>query len=155
MPSSTILDQIFNMLGIDTNILLYAVLEECPHHDAACTYLEGLQNNTRVAIAELVLVELYLALRNPTLFSSPLGAKEAVEVCRIFRDHPCWQLVENAKVMDEVWEEASQHNFARRRIFDLRLAKTLQAHGVTEFATANTKDFQDIGFHKVWNPLLH
>jgi len=25
--------------------------------------------------------------------------------------------------------------------------------GVTDFATANTKDFQGMGFLKVWNPL--
>ena len=26
-------------------------------------------------------------------------------------------------------------------------------HGVTEFATANVKDFQGFGFTRVWNPL--
>jgi hypothetical protein len=29
----------------------------------------------------------------------------------------------------------------------------LQHHGVTEFATVNTADFRDLGFHRVWNPL--
>lgn len=30
----------------------------------------------------------------------------------------------------------------------------LRHHGVTELATANTKDFADFGFDRVWNPLL-
>lgn len=143
------------MLGIDTNILLYAISESSLEHKRARNYLISLENNTEVVIAELVLVELYVALRNPALFSSPFKAQEAVALCSAFRDHPHWQLVENAKVMDSVWKEASQHHFARRRIFDLRLAKTLQCHGVTHFATANIKDFENFGFHKVWNPLLN
>ena len=141
------------MLSIDTNILFYSMVKTASYHDAACSYLEGLGDCTDVAIAELVLVELYLLLRNPKLLSSPLGASEAVRVCDIFRKHPSWQLIENADIMDSVWKTASQHGFARRRIIDLRLAKTLQAHGVTEFATANEKDFQNFGFDKVWNPL--
>lgn len=30
---------------------------------------------------------------------------------------------------------------------------TLIHQGVTEFATANVKDFEALGFQKVWNPL--
>jgi len=44
--------------------------------------------------------------------------------------------------------------FARRRLFDTRTALSLRHHGVTEFATANVKDFGDFGFTRVWNPLL-
>ena len=30
---------------------------------------------------------------------------------------------------------------------------TMTAQGVTEFATVNVKDFDGLGFRKVWNPL--
>ena len=40
----------------------------------------------------------------------------------------------------------------RRTIIDTRLALTLLHHGVTEFATANTRHFQEFGFSRVWNP---
>jgi hypothetical protein len=56
--------------------------------------------------------------------------------------------------MKEVLPIAEKEGFARRRIFDVRLTKTLQAHGVTEFATANTKNFEGLGFQRVWNPLV-
>ena len=29
----------------------------------------------------------------------------------------------------------------------------MRAQGVTEFAMANVKDFEGLGFRKVWNPL--
>lgn len=141
------------MIGIDTNILLYARLAGNPFHDRAEEFLEGLADNPDVVIAELVLVEFYLALRNPAIIDAPLSARAAAQECQIFRRHPRWQLVENAEVMEKVWEIAAVRNFARRRIIDARLAKTLMAYGVTEFATANTRDFEDFGFARVWNPV--
>ena len=49
---------------------------------------------------------------------------------------------------------AAQPGLARRRIYDNRTALTLRAFGITEFATANAKDFEEFGFAKVWNPVL-
>jgi hypothetical protein len=40
-----------------------------------------------------------------------------------------------------------------RRIIDARLGFTLRHHGVNQLATVNTKDFQEFGFQRVWNPL--
>ena len=141
------------MIGIDTNILIYARVADSPWHSKAAAFLESLRENSNVAIAELELVEFYLALRNPAILSPPLGAAEAVAECQILRCHPRWALVENAEVMSLIWSEAAQPNFARRRIIDLRLARTLQAHGVTDFATANVRDFEGLGFVRVWNPI--
>jgi hypothetical protein len=63
-------------------------------------------------------------------------------------------LSDNAEVMGAVWQDAAMTGFARRRIIDVRLARTLLAHGVTEFATVNERDFQGLGFVRVWNPLV-
>ncbi len=38
--------------------------------------------------------------------------------------------------------------------FCQRAVHTLLQQGVTEFATVNLKDFQDLGFERVWNPLI-
>jgi toxin-antitoxin system PIN domain toxin len=142
------------MIGIDTNILAYARIESSSSHKAAVRFLEGIGSSQEVVISELVLMELYLLLRNEKVLSPPLSAAEAVNECHILRAHPRWQLVDAADVMKEVWRLAAQEGFARRRIFDVRLAKTLQSHGVTEFATANAKDFEGLGFERVWNPLI-
>lgn len=105
-------------------------------------------------ICELVLTEVYTLLRNPAVMSGrPLSESAAVNVVQRFRHHPRWRLVENASIMDQVWECAREKDFPRRRIFDARIALTLIHHGVTEFATANLKDFQLFAFQKVWNPM--
>jgi len=141
------------MISVDTNILLYAQNVDCPENSHALTFLQDIACLESVVICELVLVELYLLLRNPAVLTSPLPASDAVAVCTAFRTNSKWRLVENAPVMPAVWEAARTEQFARRRIIDLRLALTLQHHGVTEFATANIKDFQDVGFERVWNPV--
>lgn len=141
------------MISVDTNILLYAQNADCPEHGSARAFLEGIAGSQDVAICELVLVELYLLLRNPAVLSQPLGPAEAAAMCRGYRDNPHWRLVESAPVMGAVWGAAGGAGFARRRIIDLRLALTLQHHGVTELATANVRDFEGLGFARVWNPV--
>jgi toxin-antitoxin system PIN domain toxin len=141
------------MISVDTNILLYAQNADCPEHGAAWAFLEEIGPRQDVAICELVLVELYLLLRNPAVVKQPLEPGEAAEVCRGYRSNPRWRLIDSAPVMERVWDAAGGPEFARRRIIDLRLALTLQHHGVTELATANVKDFEGLGFARVWNPV--
>ncbi len=141
------------MIGIDTNILAYARIGTAPEHPTAARFLEELWDNREVVISELVLVELYILLRNERILTPALSAGEAVRECNVIRAHPHWQLVDSADVMNEVWSSVARFESGRRHIFDIRLAKTLQAHGVTEFATANLKDFENLGFKRVWNPL--
>ena len=141
------------MIGIDTNIFAYARIASAPMHKEALAFLNSIAECPDVVVSELVLTEFYLLLRNEKILETPLSASEAVAECQIFRAHPRWQLVDSAEVMKEVWPIAASDGFARRRIFDVRLAKTLQAHGVKEFATANVRDFEGLGFRKVWNPL--
>jgi len=94
------------------------------------------------------------ALAQPAVISPPLEPAQAVEEIEVFRRHPHWQLMDAAAIMEKVWPEAARPGFPRRRLFDLRLAFTMQSHGVTDFATANVKDFEGVGFTRVWNPLL-
>ena len=141
------------MISVDTNILLYAQNADCPENGPARGFLQELAGSQDVVISELVLVELYILLRNPAVLPRPLGPGEAADTCRSYRTNPRWRLVENAPVMEGVWAVAGEPGFARRRIIDLRLARTLQHHGVTRLATANVKDFEGLGFEHVWNPL--
>ncbi len=141
------------MISIDTNLLLYSLNRDCPEHDAARRFVQVCAGRSDVAIAELVLLELYVLLRNPAVVGRPLEAEEAALACLPFRTHPRWALIENAPVMSEVWEVAARPDTARRRVFDARIAFTLRHHGVRELATRNTRDFSDFGFERVFNPL--
>ncbi|TDU66063.1 toxin-antitoxin system PIN domain toxin [Prosthecobacter fusiformis] len=141
------------MLSFDTNLAVHAANSASPFHAKAADFIKSLVTRKDVAICELVLVELYLKLRNEKIFSRPLSAEKAAAVCQSYRKNRAWLLIESAPVMDDVWQQAAGSQFAFRRIIDLRLALTLRHHGVTEFATANEKDFQNLGFSRIWNPL--
>jgi toxin-antitoxin system PIN domain toxin len=140
--------------AIDTNILLYALNASVPEHAAARRFLDDRRGDPDTVLSELVLVELYVLLRNPAVVQRPLGASAAAAVVERLRRHPAWQLVDHDPgVMDEVWAAAAAADFARRRIFDVRLAKGLVRRGVTRFATRNVRDFEGLGFTEVFDPI--
>jgi toxin-antitoxin system PIN domain toxin len=145
------------MISLDTNILFPLVVLDHPAHGRAVDFAGPLHDQDEVVISELVLLELYNLLRNTTVMTRPLGASEAAEVCEAFRRHPRWQLVglppDSRLFHDAFWPRLRTRDFARRRAFDWRLALSLLCHGVTAFATVNTRDFEGFGFEKVWNPV--
>ena len=145
------------MLSIDANLLLYAFNNASPWHDDARDWLTSIQRDEDVAISELILAEFYGLLRNPAVLKHPLPAGEAVEVIQTYRTHPRWRLIgfptESRPLHDTLWQRARAKDFAFRKLYDTRSALTMTAQGVTEFATVNVKDFEGLGFRKVWNPL--
>lgn len=141
------------MLSFDTNLVIYAANADASEQPAAVGFLQSLVKRQDVVVCELMLVEVYLKLRNARILRHPLDASAASAHCQAFRANANWQLVESAPVMAEVWKLAAQRNFALRRIIDARLALTLRHHGVTEFATSNVKYFDGFDFARVWNPL--
>lgn len=145
------------MLSIDTNILFHGFNQDSPSHVRAFAWLTSIAGDEDVAISELVLAEFYGLLRNPAALKLPLAADEAVEVVQTYRRHPRWRLIgfpiESRPLHDALWQRARAKDFAFRRIYDARSALTMTAQGVTELATVNVKDFEGMGFRKVWNPL--
>ncbi len=146
------------MLSIDSNLLLYACNTASPWHAAASAWLNSIQRSEDVAISEFLLAEFYGLLRNPAVLKHPLDAAEAVEVIQAYRRHPRWRLlgfpVESRSLHDALWEKARENGFAFRRLYDARSALTMMAQGVTEFATVNVRDYEGLGFRRVWNPLV-
>lgn len=145
------------MLSVDTNILLSAVDTGNAEHPKSARFLNGLEARDDVVLSELVLLELYVLLRNPAVLVRPLGASAAVSVCQAFRNHPRWQVIgfpESSRAFhDAFWPRLAEKTLARRRAYDWRIALTLLRQGVQEFATVNTKAFEGFGFTRVWNPL--
>jgi uncharacterized protein len=145
------------VLSIDTNLLFYAQVEDCPEHTAARHFVLEAGRREDALISEFVLVELYRLLRNPVVVKRPLPAPDAVAVIEAYRQHPRWRLAgftsDSRSLHDALWKRAAAPAFGYRRIFDARLALTLRHHGVSEWATTNVRDFEGFGFTRVWNPL--
>jgi len=145
------------MTSCDTKILFIALESSRPGHAAARRFLDGRRNDSEFALCELVLLELNTLLRNPAVARKPLGPAAATSLIGELRANPRWDTLDYpgpaAGIMDKLWKLSAGDSFGRRRVFDARLALTLCHHGVSEFATANEKDFRDCGFERVWNPL--
>jgi toxin-antitoxin system PIN domain toxin len=145
------------VIAFDTNILFPLVVSDHPDHDAVSEFIRSLDGRDDVALSEFALVELYGLLRQPAVMRKPLGPAPAAGVCTALRKHPRWRLLgfpgDSAALHRALWEQAARPGFAKRRIYDARLALCLLAQGVREFATANVKDFAGLGFRRVFNPL--
>jgi toxin-antitoxin system PIN domain toxin len=145
------------MISCDTNVLFAALDSASEYHSAASAFLQQMSDSDRFGVCELVLVELYGLLRNPVVSKQVYDASEAAQVVQRFRSHRRWGVFDypgpQVDIMNRLWTLAAQPAFPYKRIYDARLALTLRHHGVTEFATRNTKDFQGFGFKRVWNPL--
>ena len=142
------------MRSCDTNILFYAFHSGCRENGAARDYLGRVAKDADFLICELVLIELYVLLRNPKLIDRPLTPPEAAGYCQSLRHNPKWGIIDYpGGLMDQVWPMCAAPGFAYREIFDARLALALQHHGVVEFATRNTAHFEPYGFDLLLNPI--
>lgn len=144
------------MISCDTNVLFPACDSASPLHEPARQFLHSHAEDKDFCLCEQVLMELYCLLRNPAVCRNPLSAPDAVGVVQRFRTNPHWiivDVIQDRALMQQVWQWAADPACAYRRIFDMRLAATLQQHQVKDFATRNTKDFQRHGFIRVWDPL--
>ena len=146
------------MISIDTNLLFHAFAEDRKEHLKAYEWISEQADNPSIVISEFILVEFYTLLRNPAVLKKPLSAEEAGEVIKTYRHHPTWKLVgfpqRSQDIHDELHRMMSLQGIAFRRIYDRRTALSLRHFGVSQFATCNVKDFQGLGFKKVWNPLF-
>ena len=145
------------MLTADTNIFIQAADPHSVSHEQAIHFIESVAaSNDEFIICELVLVELYMQLRNPAIFKKEAYTpSQASQYCAQLRENPIWRHVDyDPLVSSKLWKWASVTTSGFREIIDARLAFTLRHHGVTRFATANVKHFQGFGFTEVWNPLL-
>jgi uncharacterized protein len=142
------------MISCDTNVLLHAANARSPLQKRADIFLRSHASNAEFVICELVLMELYLLLRNPAVVAEPRSAGQAAALCREYRRNPRWRVIDYpGGLMDGIWERAAREGAGRRTIFDARLALTLRHHGVTRFATGNVKHFAGYGFEELWDPL--
>lgn len=141
------------MISVDTNLLVYAANPAAQKHEKALEFMNRFSDEELV-LCELVLVELYMALRNPAIFSKPYRAAQAAGYCQKLKRHPKWRYVDyEPAVSPRLWDWAATTKGGFRKVIDARIAFTLLHHGVTDFATANIKDFSGFEFEKLWDPL--
>ena len=144
------------MLSADTNLFIYAADPDSPYQEEALRFFEGAAaSGEEFVVCELVMVEIYMQLRNSATLKKPYSAQEASAYCHALLKSTGWRHIDYDPVVSrKLWKWAATAKSGIREIIDARLAFTLRHHGVTRFATANVKHFQNFGFAEVWNPLL-
>lgn len=69
------------MISFDTNLLLYSLNQDCAEYTNACAFFASLPTAPgTVTLCELVLIELYVLLRNPAVLKTPLTPANAVQI---------------------------------------------------------------------------
>ena len=82
------------MISFDTNLLLYSLNQDCAEYSEARAFFASLPTAPgEVAVCELVLIELYVLLRNPAVLKNPLNPADAAAIIQTFRQHPTWTLL--------------------------------------------------------------
>ena len=75
------------MKVVDANVLLYAVNEDAPHHEAAHTWLDSaLAAREAIAFDWVVLLAFLRLATRPDIFPRPLTAAEATGVVELWLD---------------------------------------------------------------------
>jgi uncharacterized protein len=74
---------------VDTNVLLYAVNEDAPHHDAARGWLDrALAGTETIGFATIVVLAFLRLSTNPALFQRALTIEEAFGAVDTWLHHP-------------------------------------------------------------------
>lgn len=78
----------------DANLLLYAVDDASPHHEAARGWLEArLSGSETIAFAWVALLAFVRLGTHPRVFASPLGLEEALDLVDSWLAQPCATVV--------------------------------------------------------------
>lgn len=143
------------MKSLDTNILVYALNEEAEEFPVASNFVEeALSQADQWIIADQTYFELYAVLRNSRIWAKPMSGVEALKRIEFFRNVSGFL---RCAYQPDQWGLIAKplrgKNVPARRIFDIVLANTLVANGVTHFYTRNVKDFESLGLKQVINPI--
>ncbi len=115
----------------DVNLLLYAVDESSPHHEAARAWLEErLSRPETFAFTWTVLLAFIRLGTHPRVFESPLGLDEALDLVDSWLARPCAALVHPGERHAALLRELlGQIGTAGNLVTDAHLAAIAVEHG--------------------------
>ena len=141
------------MVGIDTNILLYAYDRGSSLYDEAKALIRSLLGKNGIAISDLSLLEFFSVVTDGKKMSAPLIEEEAVRVIESIWSAEEFRVCSgNTEVMRKAVRCAAKLKISRYGINDVYIAISLAEKGFRRILTRNTKDFKKFDFIEVVNP---
>jgi toxin-antitoxin system PIN domain toxin len=140
-------------LLVDTNLLVYAVYEESPHHQAARAFVEKHRRSGGFCVTWSILYEWLRVVTHPRVFSRPLDPSRAVAFIETLVDDPKVDVLletdRHPRFMVEVLSSAPP--LRGNMYHDAHIAALMREHGVGTIATAD-RHFRVFPFLTVVDP---
>jgi predicted nucleic acid-binding protein len=129
------------MILIDTNILVYAIQEDAPQHEASRRLVEAAQaGNPLACVFPQNLIEFFAVITDPRRLENPATTAEALDLLEQFGTMlPVLQPSSDAP--SRLTSLARSLEVRAQRIFDCYLVAQMEEVGVETICTYNTKDF--------------
>jgi hypothetical protein len=143
------------MFVVDTNLLVYAFIRECPGHAAARQLVREWGLSTEPwSVTWSIVYEFFSVSTQRVAFAHPPSFSEAWAFVQALRKFPSFQILtetgNHGEVIDELVREYP--HMAGTRFHDLHIAAVMREHGIVEIRTADM-DFHQFKFLRVTNPL--
>ena len=136
----------------DTNVLIYALDADAPHHTAARALIEAARDGaTTLYVTSQILCEFYSVVTNARRVAKPRSPAEALDAISDLLTF-LHVLPVPALVVESWMGLARRHPVTGADVFDLQIAATMQANDVRRIYTFNTGDFEMIGEISVVTP---
>ena len=143
------------MIGIDTNILLYAHREDSEWHAAAYSKLKVVaEGKAHWAVPWPCIHEFLAIATHPRIFSPPTPLPAAMDQVEAWLESPSVVLLsESSGYWSMLGEAVKVGRISGPQIHDARIAALCLQHGVTELWSAD-RDFNRFPSLIVRNPLI-
>jgi hypothetical protein len=137
---------------IDANVLVYAAVQDDPRYAAARALLIDSRRGT-LHISLQILTEFYSTITSPKRVTVPIASHEAVAFIEtlISYDHVAILPI-SLDVPGRLLAILKVNAVKGPHVFDLQIAATMLAHGVTKILTYNGADFRQIAGLEVFEP---
>ena len=143
------------MIGVDTNLLVYAHREDSDFHEQALEALRGLAvSGGRWSIPWPCLHEFLAITTHARIFRPPTPLSIALKAMQVWLDSPgCEMIAEGPGYYDELKKLVIKGKIVGPMVHDARIAALCIHHGVRELWTAD-RDFSRFATLKTHNPMV-
>ena len=126
---------------VDTNVLVYATVQEAPLHPVARSALERMsQAGSELWISRQVLREYLAVLSRPQSFTKPLPHPQLVSAVRQFSEQ--FHVADDSpSVTEHLLSLVSEFAVGGRQIHDANIVATMRAYHIDTLLTHNVDDF--------------
>ena len=129
---------------VDANVLVYAALKDDARHEASKALLKDAGRGA-MHISPQILAEFYSTITSPKRVTAPYSPSEAIDFIETLLSYDHVVILPINQDVPSPWISLLKATEVRGpHVFDLQIAATMLAHGVTNLVTYNGTDFRDV-----------